>query len=36
VQTPQQLTFLRLQFLLGLLLLALSVGGLVLLLALYA
>jgi hypothetical protein len=36
VQTPQQLTFLRLQFLLGLLLLAISLGGLVLLLALYA
>ena len=36
VQTPQQLMFLRLQFLLGLLLLALSLGGLVLLLALYA
>ena len=35
-QTPQQLTFLRLQFLLGLLLLALSLGGLVLLLVLYA
>ena len=36
MQTPQQLTFLRLQFLLGLLLLAISLGGLVLLLALYA
>jgi hypothetical protein len=36
VQTPQQLTIHRLQFLLGLLLLAISLGGLVLLLALYA
>ena len=36
MQTPQQLTFLRLQFLLGLLLLAISLGGLVLLLVLYA
>jgi hypothetical protein len=36
VQTPQQLTLLRLQFLLGLLLLALSLGGLALLLVLFA
>jgi hypothetical protein len=36
VQTPQQLTIHRLQFLLGLPLLAISLGGLVLLLALYA
>ena len=35
VQTPQQLTYHRLQLLVGLLLLAISLGGLVLLLALF-
>jgi hypothetical protein len=35
MQTPQQLTYHRLQLLVGLLLLAISLGGLVLLLALF-